>query len=113
VLPVRSPEKLFGAFISSPLPESLPWPVRDVDRPGFDVGQASVPLSGVATHSSGINVKSSERGWRMSEIDEQRGDGEVGRCHVCGREFASQEDLSKHLMDAHDEDLLPDAEREA
>jgi hypothetical protein len=49
----------------------------------------------------------------MSEIDEQRGDGEVGRCHVCGSEFASQEDLSKHLMDAHDEDLLPDAGREA
>ena len=49
----------------------------------------------------------------MSEIDEQRGDGEVGRCHVCGSEFTSQEDLSKHLMDAHDEDLLPDAGREA
>jgi hypothetical protein len=44
----------------------------------------------------------------MSEIDEQRGGGEVGRCHVCGREFASQEDLSQHLMDAHDEELLPD-----
>jgi hypothetical protein len=44
----------------------------------------------------------------MSEIDEQRGDGEVGRCHICGREFASQEDLSQHLMDAHDEELLPD-----
>ena len=44
----------------------------------------------------------------MSEIDEQRGDGEVGLCHVCGSEFASQEELSEHLMDAHDEDLLPD-----
>jgi hypothetical protein len=44
----------------------------------------------------------------MSEIDEQRGDGEVGRCHVCGGEFDTQEELSKHLMDAHDEDLLPD-----
>jgi hypothetical protein len=44
----------------------------------------------------------------MSEIDEQRGDGEVGLCHVCGREFASQEELSKHLMDTHDEDVLPD-----
>jgi uncharacterized C2H2 Zn-finger protein len=49
----------------------------------------------------------------MSERDEQRGDGEVGRCHVCGSEFASQEDLSKHLKDAHDEDLLPEAERDA
>jgi C2H2-type zinc finger protein len=48
----------------------------------------------------------------MSEIDEQRGDGEIGKCHVCGREFPSQDDLSKHLMDEHDEDLLPDAARE-
>jgi uncharacterized C2H2 Zn-finger protein len=67
----------------------------------------------VAPHSSGIHVESNEKGSRMSERDEQRGDGEVGRCHVCGSEFASQEDLSKHLKDAHDEDLLPEAEREA
>jgi hypothetical protein len=49
----------------------------------------------------------------MSEVDEQRGDGELGNCHVCGREFSSQEELSKHLMDVHEEDLLPEAQDEA
>jgi C2H2-type zinc finger protein len=60
----------------------------------------------------GIYGSFSAKGGRMSEIDEQRGDGEIGKCHVCGREFPSQDDLSKHLMDEHDEDLLPDAVRE-
>jgi hypothetical protein len=49
----------------------------------------------------------------MGEADEQRGDSEIGTCHVCGSEFPSQEDLSKHLMDAHQEDLLPQGEDEA
>jgi len=43
----------------------------------------------------------------MTEVDEQRGDPEVGKCHVCGKEFSSQRELSEHLMAAHDdEDLL-------
>jgi uncharacterized C2H2 Zn-finger protein len=43
----------------------------------------------------------------MTEVDEQGGDPEIGRCHVCGKEFSSQRDLSEHLIDAHDdEDLL-------
>ena len=49
----------------------------------------------------------------MSEVDEQRGDSEIGKCHVCGSEFLSQEELSKHLMDVHGEDLLPEAQDEA
>ena len=40
----------------------------------------------------------------MSEREHQGGDGEVGTCHVCGKLFASQELLSKHLLDEHGED---------
>lgn len=28
-------------------------------------------------------------------------DAEIGTCHVCGDTFATQEELSKHLIDAH------------
>ncbi|HET7308909.1 MAG TPA: hypothetical protein VFJ54_02165 [Actinomycetota bacterium] len=38
----------------------------------------------------------------MSERTTQQGDAEVGTCHVCGDTFATQEELSKHLIDAHD-----------
>ena len=38
----------------------------------------------------------------MSERATQKGDAEVGTCHVCGTTFATQEELSKHLIDAHD-----------
>ena len=47
-------------------------------------------------------------GGRMTEQDEQRGDGEIGVCHVCGQAFDTQLALSKHLMDVHEDDLLPD-----
>lgn len=43
----------------------------------------------------------------MTERDEQRGDPEVGTCHVCGGTFDTQLALSQHLMDVHAEDLLP------
>lgn len=42
----------------------------------------------------------------MTEQDEQRGDPEVGVCHVCGQEFETQLALSQHLMDVHEEDVL-------
>jgi hypothetical protein len=38
----------------------------------------------------------------VSERTTQRGDGEIGTCHVCGATFATQEELSKHLIDAND-----------
>jgi hypothetical protein len=41
-------------------------------------------------------------GGRVSERTTQRGDGEIGTCHVCGATFATQEELSKHLIDADD-----------
>ena len=44
----------------------------------------------------------------MSEVEDQRGDGEIGTCHVCARTFPTQEELSKHLMDDHDGELLVD-----
>jgi hypothetical protein len=40
-------------------------------------------------------------GGRVSERT-QHGDGEIGTCHVCGATFATQEELSKHLIDADD-----------
>ena len=42
----------------------------------------------------------------MTERDEQRGDPEIGVCHVCGQEFDTQLALSQHLMDVHEDDVL-------
>ena len=42
----------------------------------------------------------------MTETDEQRGDPEIGICHVCGQEFATQLALSQHLMETHPDDVL-------
>ena len=42
----------------------------------------------------------------MSERTTQRGDGEVGVCHVCGERFDTQEALAEHLMRSHEDDLL-------
>jgi hypothetical protein len=42
----------------------------------------------------------------MTEQDEQRGDPEIGVCHVCGQEFDTQLALSQHLMDVHADDVL-------
>jgi hypothetical protein len=46
----------------------------------------------------------------MNEQDSQGGDPEIGTCHMCGEEFPTQLELSKHLMDEHDEDGLPTPE---
>ena len=35
----------------------------------------------------------------MNERTGQRGDPEVGVCHVCGQSFDTQEELSEHLME--------------
>jgi Zinc finger, C2H2 type len=43
----------------------------------------------------------------MSEMETQSGDGETGRCHVCGQTFPTQEELSEHLMDVHEGQELP------
>jgi len=39
----------------------------------------------------------------MSERQMQGGDEELGKCHICERTFPTQEELSKHLMDDHEE----------
>ena len=49
----------------------------------------------------------------MSEVVEQRGDGEISTCHVCGIELPSQEELARHLMEVHQEDVLPERQGEA
>jgi|SoiMetStandDraft_2_1073263.scaffolds.fasta_scaffold133030_1 hypothetical protein len=37
----------------------------------------------------------------MSERESQTGDTEVGQCHICAQRFPTQEDLSRHLLEAH------------
>jgi hypothetical protein len=49
----------------------------------------------------------------MTERTEQRGDPEIGVCHICSRAFPTQEELSKHLMDDHDGETLADAQGDA
>ena len=44
---------------------------------------------------------------QMSERTEQRGDPETGVCHVCGQTFDTQRALSEHLMEVHEDDVLP------
>lgn len=44
----------------------------------------------------------------MSEMKTQSGDKEIGSCHICGRTFSTQEELSKHLMDEHADEGLPE-----
>ena len=44
----------------------------------------------------------------MTEKDAHGGGGETAICHVCGRQFSTQEELLKHLEEAHPGDLLPD-----
>ena len=38
----------------------------------------------------------------MSKRETQRGDPEIGVCHVCGQTFPTQEELSKHLIETHE-----------
>lgn len=42
----------------------------------------------------------------MSERDTQTGDTETAVCHVCDQRFGTQEELTKHLIDAHPNDLF-------
>lgn len=44
----------------------------------------------------------------MTERDEQAGDEEIATCHMCGRTFPTQVELSQHLIDSHDDDGLPE-----
>jgi hypothetical protein len=42
----------------------------------------------------------------MSEHETQLGDAGSAVCHVCDRRFETHEDLSKHLIDAHPDELF-------
>jgi len=37
----------------------------------------------------------------VSEHESQLAEVEIGRCHICAQLFGSQEDLLKHLKEAH------------
>jgi hypothetical protein len=42
----------------------------------------------------------------MTERESQSGDGEVAICHVCNKEFSTQEKLLAHLNEQHEAELL-------
>jgi hypothetical protein len=44
----------------------------------------------------------------MSEREQQGGDGEPGTCHICEGTFSTREELSRHLMEVHLEEVLGD-----
>jgi hypothetical protein len=44
----------------------------------------------------------------VRERDSQQGDAETAVCHVCNERFSTQEQLLKHLEQAHPDDVLPD-----
>ena len=46
----------------------------------------------------------------MTEQDEQTIDPQKAVCHICQSEFPTQEDLHKHLIEAHDDETLSDDE---
>lgn len=46
----------------------------------------------------------------MTEQDEQAIDPQKAVCHICQSEFSSQEDLHKHLIEAHDDEALANDE---
>jgi hypothetical protein len=45
----------------------------------------------------------------MSEREAQSGDAETAACHVCDQRFGTQEELARHLIKAHADELLSDA----
>jgi uncharacterized C2H2 Zn-finger protein len=40
-------------------------------------------------------------GDKMTEHETQLAEVEIGRCHVCAQLFQTQEDLLRHLKEAH------------
>ena len=49
----------------------------------------------------------------MNERDEQLAKpNELGVCHVCDKEFATQLELSDHLRKEHPDDVLPDSKED-
>lgn len=37
----------------------------------------------------------------MRELETQQGEGEIGRCRICGQTFSTEENLWEHLMLLH------------
>ena len=40
-------------------------------------------------------------------MTDRGGDEKIGTCPTCGQTFPTQEELSKHVMDAHEGEGLP------
>ena len=38
---------------------------------------------------------------QMREIESQESDDEIGGCHICAQTFSTEEELSRHLLEAH------------
>jgi hypothetical protein len=55
--------------------------------------------SPLGKHSSPLPATSREG--NVSEHESQLGEVEIGRCHICAQLFGTQEDLLKHLKEAH------------
>ena len=85
------------------------------------ISEAQIPNSSIAKLRPSRSVGFSRNGYpffegaarrdqgrnAMTETDEQRGDPEIGVCHVCGQTFETQLALSQHLMEVHPDDVLP------
>jgi len=48
----------------------------------------------------------------MGEREAQSGDLETAVCHVCDQRFGTQEELAKHLIDAHPEETFRDVQED-
>jgi hypothetical protein len=85
-------------------------PFSDAGLPGREVAQSRREAGGTHVFSAWSTGKVSEQEGRhrMSEREDQSGDQEIGTCHICGRTFSTQEELSKHLMDEHAGERLPE-----
>lgn len=87
-----------GLFLDRPVTPSRkpePWSERVPERGVVEGRRSPAP---------GNRMKRMED--VVSEREEQGGDPEIGTCHICGHEFGTQEELSKHLMDVHRDDAL-------
>jgi len=78
--------------------------------PGREVAQSRRLAGGTHVLNAWPTGKAveQERRHRTSEREEQSGDKEIGTCHICGRTFSTQEELSKQLMDEHAGERLPE-----
>jgi hypothetical protein len=64
------------------------------------MGETSLSLA-VGEASPSLCMALWIEGDKMSEHETQLAEVEIGRCHVCAQLFQTQEDLLRHLKEAH------------